>query len=97
MHFDEVHSKHFVTLSRTPQPHVLMEQALVAMGGGGNDGMNFRKQALAAAGWSYDGLVPFAKHPDHAAQAFNKLRQAFAKADTPEQLLEALGINEGLI
>ncbi|AUH50224.1 hypothetical protein CXB49_05005 [Chromobacterium sp. ATCC 53434] len=90
MHFDEVHSKHFVTLSRTPLPHTLMEQALVAMGGGGNEGMNFRKQALAAAGWQHDGLVPFAKHPDKAAEAFNRLREAFAGANGPEALLQAL-------
>ncbi|QEL56007.1 hypothetical protein [Chromobacterium paludis] len=90
MHFDEVHSKHFITLSRTPHPHTLMEQALVAMGGGGNEGMSFRKQALAAAGWHYDGLVPFAKHPEHAAKAFNKLRKAFDKAATAEELLKAL-------
>ncbi|MCD4484237.1 hypothetical protein LQR31_07080 [Chromobacterium vaccinii] len=91
MHFDEIQSKHFVTLSRTPLPHTLIEQALVAMGGGGNDGMNFRKQALAAAGWSHDGLVPFAKHPDKAAEAFNRLREAMAGAESPDALLKALG------
>ena len=90
MHFDEIHSSHFVTLSRTPLPHTLIEQALVNIGGGGNDGMNFRKQALAAAGWSYDGLVPFAKHPDKAAQAFNRLRAALASYTSAEALMAAL-------
>ncbi|UTH74605.1 hypothetical protein [Chromobacterium sp. IIBBL 290-4] len=91
MQFDEIHSKHFVTLSRKPLPHTLIEQALVNMGGGGNDGMTFRKQALAAAGWEYDGLVPFAKHPDKAAEAFNRLRQAMASAETADAVLQALG------
>jgi hypothetical protein len=92
MQYEEVVSQHFLTLRRTPFPHVLIEQALLEMGGGGPAGMSYRKKVLAAAGWPHDGLVPFAKYPDQAAGAFNRVRLALASAPDAEALLAALGV-----
>jgi hypothetical protein len=90
MQFEAVESQHFLTLRRTPFPHVLIEQALLEMGGSGPEGMAYRKKVLAAAGWPHDGLVPFAKYPDQAASAFNHIRQAMADDPDGESLLALL-------
>lgn len=90
MSYEIVEAKHFVTLRRTPFPHVLIEQALLEMGGSGPDGMAFRKKALAAAGWPHDGLVPFAKYPDQAAEAFNRIRQVLEGGANAANLLQVL-------
>jgi hypothetical protein len=90
MQFEAVESQHFLTLRRTPFPHVLIEQTLLEMGGGGAEGMVYRKKALAAAGWPHDGLVPFAKYPDQAAIAFNHIRQALLGDPDSEGLLALL-------
>ena len=90
MSYEIVEAKHFVTLRRTPFPHVLIEQALLEMGGSGPDGMAFRKKALAAAGWPHDGLVPFAKYPDQAAEAFNRIRLVLEGGANAANLLQVL-------
>lgn len=90
MQYEEVVSQHFLTLRRTPFPHVLIEQALLEMGGSGPEGMSYRKKVLAAAGWPHDGLVPFAKYPDQAAAAFNRVRLALASQPDMEGLLALL-------
>ena len=87
---EEVLPIHFSTLRRTPFPHVLIEQRLVQIGGGGNDGMGFRKQVLNAAGWPHDGLVPFAKYPDQASTAFNRIRQVLEEDSQKDTLLASL-------
>ncbi|MFC3531555.1 hypothetical protein ACFOLG_05090 [Vogesella facilis] len=90
MHYDTVESGHFLTLRKTPFPHALIEQRLLGMAGGGPAGMAFRNQVLAAAGWPHDGLTPFAKYPDKAAAAFNRIGRALADDPDCAQLLAAL-------
>ena len=90
MQFDEVLPEHFNTLSRTPFPHVLIEQALLQMGGSGVDGSKFAKQALNAAGWKHASVVSYGKHAAEAAAAFNKIRTAFSPELTASELLERL-------
>lgn len=87
MLYEIVEAKHFITLRRTPFPHALIEQALLEMGGSGPEGMAFRKKVLAAAGWPHDGLVPFAKYPEQAAEAFNRIRLALGEGPDAEALL----------
>lgn len=90
MQYEVIMPNHFLTLRKTPFPHALIEQRLVEMGGGGQAGMDFRKQVLAGAGWGYDGLTPFAKFPDKAADAFNRIREALEADPAPDALLAAL-------
>lgn len=87
---EEVLPAHFSTLRRTPFPHVLIEQRLLHMGGNGAEGMSFRKQVLAAAGWPHDGLVPFAKYPDQATSTFNRIRLVLREDSAQDSLLQAL-------
>lgn len=91
MHYETVEAGHFLTLRKQPFPHVLIEQQLLAMGGGGQGGMDFRRKVLAAAGWPHDGLTPFAKYPDKAAAVFNRIGHALADNPDCAQLLAALG------
>ncbi|WP_174872942.1 hypothetical protein [Vogesella oryzae] len=94
MHYETVEPNHFLTLRKTPFPHVLIEQKLLAMAGGGQQGMDFRRKALTAAGWPHDGLTPFAKYPDKAAAAFNRIARALAGDPDCEQLLAALAAGD---
>lgn len=90
MQFDEVKAEHFSTISRTPLPHTLIEQALNQLGGGDIDGSNFRKNVLAAAGWKHSALISFGKYPEEASSAFNRVREVLATSESPSDILAAL-------
>lgn len=91
MELEEIHPTHFTTLRKTPFPHTLIEQKLMELGGNGVDGMAYRKQVLAAAGWPHDGLVTFSKYPDQAATVFNRIRVALKTDPDRDGLLGTLG------
>ena len=88
--FREVSAKDFTKLTIERLPHQDIENALIAMGGGGVKGMDFKNSALKKAGWKGDRLTSFAKKPEDAAKAFNVVRLALQKADDMDGLLEAL-------
>ncbi|OWY41008.1 hypothetical protein CEK28_01690 [Xenophilus sp. AP218F] len=91
MEFDEVKPEHFITLSRDPFPHILIDRALMQIAGGGPVASDFHKKALAAAGWKHHNLIPFGKHPKDAAKAYNRIREALrACRQEPEAILAAL-------
>ncbi|WP_203563938.1 hypothetical protein [Deefgea sp. CFH1-16] len=92
MPFDEVFPTHFNTLSRNPFPHVLIEQALLQLGGGGIEGSKFAKQTLTAAGWRHASVVSYGKYPEEAATAFNKIRLVLADDPNAEQLMQRLAV-----
>ncbi len=77
----------FLTFSREKPAHVLIEQQLIDMGGGGNRGVEFKKEVLSAAGWKYGKLVSYGAHPETAAAAFNKIRQVLDTTSDPDALL----------
>lgn len=70
--------------------HVKIEQLLTQIGGGGTEGSNFKNQVLNKAGWNHDSLVGYAKHPDAAADAFNKIRDVITQTQEKEELLSQL-------
>lgn len=88
--FDEVKAEDFSKIGGGPPPHLKIEQALIQMGGAGKVGMDFKQQALKAAGWKYDRLTGYAKNPQLAATAFNRIRAALTSATEKSQLLAAL-------
>lgn len=88
--FKEVSPDDFLTFSREQPSYVAIEQALIDMGGGGNRGVEFKKEALHAAGWTYGKLVSYGAHADKAAVAFNKIREVLAETDSTETLIERL-------
>ncbi|MBB5017871.1 hypothetical protein HNQ59_001141 [Chitinivorax tropicus] len=92
MEFDEVKPEHFGTISRNPFPHVLIDRALMQIAGGGTAASDFHKRVIAAAGWKHHNLVPFGKHPQEAAQVYNKIRAVLAHcSEDAEAILKALG------
>ncbi|MGR2660548.1 MULTISPECIES: hypothetical protein [Chromobacterium] len=90
MQFDEVRPEHFTTLSRNPFPHILIDRALQQIAGGSADGSQFRKDVLAAAGWSHGGLTPFGKYPADACEAFNRIRKVLEVTQEPDAILAEL-------
>ncbi len=90
MQFDEVKPEHFSTISRDPFPHILIDRALMQLGGNDSRAAKFRTEALAAAGWAHSNLVPFGRYPDQAAAAFNRLRAALEITEKPAQVLAEL-------
>lgn len=88
--FKEVAPDDFLTFSREQPSYVAIEQALIDLGGGGNRGVEYKKSALAAAGWKYGKLVSYGAHAATAAQAFNKVREALAETEDTDAILEKL-------
>lgn len=71
--------------------HVKIEQLLTKIGGGGTEGAEFKRQILKLAGWKYDPIIGFAKHPETAAQTFNKVRELLSQTEEKNALLSKLG------
>jgi hypothetical protein len=90
MQFNEVIPDHFNIISRTPLPHILIEQFLMQLGGGGSEGTIFKRQVLLAAGWAYASTVSYGKHPIEASTAFNKVRTVLAVTQNPESIMEQI-------
>jgi hypothetical protein len=91
MEFDQVVADDFTSF--TPgkvATHVKIEQLLTKMGGGGNDGSDYKTQALKLAGWKYDPIIGFAKYPDTAANAFNNIRTIIIQTQNKDDLLSKL-------
>ena len=86
----EVHEDDFSRIGGERPPHLLIEQALVAMGGGGVRGTQFKRDSLRAAGWKYDKMKSYASKSTEARDAFNRLRVALSKAGDARELLAAL-------
>jgi len=84
--YSEVTADDFSKITVDRLPHQDIENALIAMGGGGVKGMEYKNDILKRAGWTGGPLTSFAKRPDVAAKAFNQVREAFAKTDDPELL-----------
>ena len=88
--YPEVSAEDFTKLTIERLPHQDIENALISLGGGGVNGMKFKNETLKRAGWSGDRLTSFAKRPEDAAKAFNKVRAALSKTDDPELLWQKL-------
>ena len=93
MNFDEVKREDFLTFTRQQPSYVKIEQALIEIGGTGVKGAEFKKTALAAAGWNYGALISYGAHPDKATEVFNQIREAmadFSDEGEPESLIDQL-------
>jgi len=92
MQFDEVKAQHFTSLSRDPFPHVLIERALQQIAGEDAEGAQFRKDVMAAAGWTHSALIPFGKYPEQAAAALNRIRLVLQESEDPATILTKIVI-----
>ncbi len=88
--FKEVSPDDFLTFSREQPSYVAIEQALIELGGGGNQGVEYKKEALSAAGWNYGKLVSYGAHAGKAADVFNKIREALAQTEDSSEMLDRL-------
>ena len=88
--FAEVQVEDITKITLDPLPHKEIENALVAIGGGGADGANFKLEILKMAGWKGNKLTSYAKDPECATKAFNKVRRILEKTDNPEKIKKVL-------
>ena len=88
--YKEVSPDDFLTFSREQPSYVAIEQALIEIGGGGTQGVEYKKEALSAAGWGYGKLVSYGAHAQKAADVFNRVRETLAATDNRDDVLERL-------
>lgn len=86
----EVREDDFSRIGGDKPPHLKIEAALIALGGSGVSGTEFKLRALKAAGWKYGKMTPYGSYPKLAAEAFNRIRSALARSSDRDQLIQAL-------
>ena len=84
--FSVVKPEDFMKIGGDKPAHLLIEEALIQMGGNGAVGGNFKKEVLKMAGWTGGPLTTYASRSKVAAEAFNRVRQALETADDADQL-----------
>ena len=91
MNFEEVKEEDFMKIGGDKPPHLLIEAALIKLGGDGVDGFEYKKQVLKAAGWKHHELVSYTSKAKEATLIFNKIRSVLEKTQDKEKLIEELG------
>jgi hypothetical protein len=84
--FAVVQAEDFMKIGGDKPSHLLIEEALIKMGGAGTAGGNFKKEVLKMAGWTGGALTTYASRAEVAASAFNRVREALEKASDAEAL-----------
>jgi len=84
--YPEVNEEDFTKLTIEKQPHQLIENRIIELGGGGVGGTKFKNEMMKYAGWSGDRLTSFAKDPKKAAAAFNKIRNVITDCSNADDL-----------
>ena len=88
--FAVVQAEDFMKIGGDKPSHLLIEEALIKMGGTGPDGGDFKKEVLKMAGWTGGALTTYASRAQVAAEAFNRVREALENTSDPEQLKSQL-------
>lgn len=84
--FTEVKPEDFMKIGGDKPPHLLIEEALISIGGRGTSGTQYKKEILKLAGWTGGSLTTYASRSDIAASAFNRVRKALENTSDPEDL-----------
>lgn len=74
--FEPVQADDFMKFGGERPSYLLIEDELMAMGGLGVAGNQFKKEVLKAAGWTGGALTTYAQRPAVAAASFNRIREA---------------------
>ncbi|WP_438462994.1 hypothetical protein [Marinomonas sp. PE14-40] len=77
--FEPVQADDFMKFGGERPSYLLIEDELMAMGGLGVTGNQFKKEVLKAAGWTGGALTTYAQRPAIAAASFNKIREILEK------------------
>jgi len=88
--FSVVQPEDFMKFGGDKPSHLLIEETLIKMGGGGTDGGSFKKEMLKMAGWTGGPLTTYASRSQIAAEAFNRIRELLETASTAEELKSQL-------
>ena len=84
--YAEVHQDDFMKFGGARLSYLDIEDALLALGGHGVSGNNFKKVVLKMAGWTGGALTTHEQRPVVAANAFNKIRDGLTKASSADEL-----------
>lgn len=85
--FAEVQAEDFSKITIDRLPHQEIEMALIAIGGGGVRGTQFKTDVVRAAGWNGERLATYAGKPEKAAAAFNRIRDVLTETEDQDQIL----------
>ena len=88
--FGVVQAEDFMKICKGKPNHILIEEALIKMGGSGTVGGNFKKEILKMAGWTGGPLTTYASRAELAANTFNRIREAMTTATDADQLKSQL-------
>lgn len=86
----EVQQDDFMSFGGERPSYLDIEDELMALGGHGVSGSNFKKEMLKLAGWTGGALTTYAQRPAVACSAFNKIRELLPKVSSAEELKTAL-------
>jgi len=89
-YFSVVKPEDFMKIGGDKPSHLLIEETLIKMGGGGTNGGSFKKEVLKMAGWNGGPLTTYASRSQVAADAFNRLRELLVTASTADELKSKL-------
>ncbi len=84
--FAVVQPEDFMKIGGDKPSHLLIEEALIKMGGDGNDGGAFKKEVLKLAGWTGGNLTTYASRAQVAADSFNRIREVLLSTHDAEEL-----------
>ncbi len=84
---EEVKIEDFSKITMERLPHLKIEDTLIKIGGGGVEGVSFKKESMKAAGWKYHELTSYNAHPEEACSAFNRLRVIIAEVSEKDQII----------
>lgn len=88
--FSVVQPEDFMKIGGDKPSHLLIEETLIKMGGGGTNGGTFKKEVLKMAGWTGGPLTTYASRSQVAAEAFNRVRELLATASNADELKSQL-------
>ena len=87
--FEPVQADDFMKFGGERPSYLLIEDELMAMGGLGVTGNQFKKEVLKAAGWPGGALTTYTQRPAVAAASFNKIREILEKGVADAGALKA--------
>ncbi len=88
--YPEVQPEDFMKIGGDKPPHLLIENALISLGGKSGNGGAFKKEALKRAGWNGGALTTYASRSQLAAEAFNRIREVIDGVESADELKQKL-------
>lgn len=89
MEFRKIEANDFLTFIPGTPAHVEIETVLIEIGGGGKNGIQYKQEVMAKAGWKYKELTSYGAHAETAATAFNRIAEALKNTQDKDQLLNS--------